>query len=103
MAAGVKMQHVVTSALRGQSTAGKAVAMMGRRWSSSSTTSVTVGFIGVGNMGEPMARNLAAAGHGLVLYDVNTSHAQGVAQRERTNLRNLVALDAQLPARKMWT
>jgi 3-hydroxyisobutyrate dehydrogenase len=54
--------------------------MIGRRWSSSSSTSVTVGFIGVGNMGEPMARNLAAAGHGLVLYDVNTSHAQGVAQ-----------------------
>ena len=30
---------------------------------------VTYGFIGLGNMGAPMAANLAAAGHDLVVYD----------------------------------
>ena len=30
-----------------------------------------VGFIGVGNMGGPMARNLVRAGHSLKVYDVS--------------------------------
>jgi len=30
-----------------------------------------IGFIGVGNMGAPMARNLLQAGHGLVVHDLN--------------------------------
>ena len=30
----------------------------------------TIGFIGLGNMGQPMARNLLAAGHGVKGYDV---------------------------------
>jgi 3-hydroxyisobutyrate dehydrogenase len=31
----------------------------------------TVGFIGLGNMGGPMARNLLAAGHRLMVYDIS--------------------------------
>ena len=31
----------------------------------------TIGFIGLGNMGAPMARNLIAAGHRLHVYDVS--------------------------------
>lgn len=33
-------------------------------------TSRTVGFVGLGNMGEPMVRRLAAAGHKVIAYDV---------------------------------
>ena len=36
----------------------------------------TIGFIGLGNMGAPMARNLLAAGHRLTVYDIS---AQAVA------------------------
>ncbi len=31
----------------------------------------TIGFIGLGNMGAPMARNLLAAGHQLTIYDIS--------------------------------
>lgn len=31
----------------------------------------TVGFIGLGNMGGPMARNLQAAGHKMVVFDLS--------------------------------
>lgn len=31
-----------------------------------------IGFIGLGNMGAHMARNLIKKGHELVVYDVNT-------------------------------
>ena len=31
----------------------------------------TIGFIGLGNMGAPMARNLLAAGHRLAVYDIS--------------------------------
>lgn len=36
----------------------------------SKATTSTLGFIGLGRMGEPMARNLVAAGHQLVVHDV---------------------------------
>jgi 3-hydroxyisobutyrate dehydrogenase len=39
-----------------------------------------VGFIGLGNMGAPMARNLAAAGHAVVGYDVAGVAVEGVAR-----------------------
>ncbi|MEE8202389.1 MAG: NAD(P)-binding domain-containing protein, partial [Alphaproteobacteria bacterium] len=29
-----------------------------------------IGFIGIGNMGGPMVRNLIGAGHGVTAYDV---------------------------------
>ena len=32
-----------------------------------------IGFIGLGNMGAPMARRLVAAGHKLVVYDTRPS------------------------------
>src|SRR5215469_937394 len=33
----------------------------------------TIGFIGLGNMGAPMAANLVKAGHRVIGYDVNTA------------------------------
>ena len=40
-----------------------------------------IGFIGLGNMGAPMAANLAAAGHEVLGYDVAGTTAEGVAPR----------------------
>ena len=37
-----------------------------------------IGFIGLGNMGAPMARNLASAGHDVVGYDLQMSCPDGV-------------------------
>ncbi|MGJ8617464.1 MAG: 3-hydroxyisobutyryl-CoA hydrolase, partial [Sulfitobacter sp.] len=42
-------------------------------------TSLTIGFIGLGNMGAPMAANLAKAGHNVRGYDVAGTTAEGVA------------------------
>jgi len=39
-----------------------------------------VGLIGVGNMGAPMARCIAGAGHSLVLYDLNRSAVEALAR-----------------------
>ena len=41
---------------------------------------MNIGFIGLGNMGGPMAANLAAAGHSVTGYDVAGTTAKGVAQ-----------------------
>jgi 3-hydroxyisobutyrate dehydrogenase len=41
----------------------------------------TVGFIGLGTMGMPMATNLARAGVRLVVYDANPAAAAGAAKR----------------------
>jgi 3-hydroxyisobutyrate dehydrogenase len=38
----------------------------------------TVGFIGLGNMGAPMAGNLAKAGHRVIGYDINASAVQAL-------------------------
>ena len=38
-----------------------------------------IGFIGLGNMGAPMARNLAAAGHTVTGYDTADVHIEGLA------------------------
>jgi 3-hydroxyisobutyrate dehydrogenase len=40
----------------------------------------TIGFIGLGMMGQPMAHLLHAAGHALVVRDANVSAAQGFVQ-----------------------
>lgn len=40
--------------------------------------SLTIGFIGLGNMGAPMSSNLAAAGHRVIGFDVAGSSALGV-------------------------
>ncbi|MEL6565589.1 MAG: 3-hydroxyisobutyrate dehydrogenase [Pseudomonadota bacterium] len=39
-----------------------------------------IGFVGLGNMGAPMAANLARAGHRVIGYDVAGTTADGVAQ-----------------------
>jgi len=40
---------------------------------------LTVGFVGLGNMGWPMARNLHAAGFGLVVHDIATARQEQFA------------------------
>jgi 3-hydroxyisobutyrate dehydrogenase len=42
--------------------------------------SLKIGFIGLGNMGAPMAANLAAAGHSVTGFDVAGTTATGVTQ-----------------------
>jgi 3-hydroxyisobutyrate dehydrogenase len=39
------------------------------------SAAIRVGFVGIGNMGWPMARNLAAAGYPLTVYDADTAKA----------------------------
>jgi len=41
--------------------------------------SYTVGFVGLGNMGRPMATRLAGAGHNLVLYDIDPVRTRTLA------------------------
>ncbi len=41
-----------------------------------------IGLVGVGNMGAPMARRLAKAGHGLILYDLNREAAGALSGEE---------------------
>ena len=43
-----------------------------------------IGFVGLGNMGRPMAENLAAAGHEVAGYDTAVSAAEGVAMARST-------------------
>ncbi|MDA7424610.1 3-hydroxyisobutyrate dehydrogenase [Thalassococcus lentus] len=43
-------------------------------------TGMNIGFIGLGNMGAPMAANLAKAGHTVVGFDVAGTAAEGCAQ-----------------------
>jgi len=39
---------------------------------------MNVGFIGLGNMGKPMARNLVTAGHNVIGYDVSNENIDGI-------------------------
>ncbi|MEQ3710712.1 NAD(P)-binding domain-containing protein, partial [Tateyamaria sp.] len=48
-----------------------------------------IGFIGLGNMGAPMAANLAKAGHSVTGYDVAGTTAEGVTAA--SNLESAVA------------
>jgi len=41
-----------------------------------------IGFIGLGNMGAPMAANLAAAGHVVTGFDLAAPMPQGVAKAD---------------------
>ena len=41
----------------------------------------TIGFIGLGNMGAPMAANLLTAGHQVIGYDVVASACAALAQK----------------------
>ena len=44
----------------------------------------TIGFIGLGNMGAHMARNLIKAGHKLKVFDLNEEAVRYVAQSGAT-------------------
>ena len=48
------------------------------------TTKATVGFIGLGNMGAPMARRLSQGGHGLVLYDTRQAALAPLLDRDQS-------------------
>ena len=39
-----------------------------------------IGYLGLGSMGAPMARNLAAAGHDLLVYDLDASRVEGLVR-----------------------
>ena len=39
----------------------------------------TIGFIGLGNMGAPMAANLVKAGHRVIGFDINAGAVQALA------------------------
>lgn len=53
-----------------------------------------VGFIGLGNMGGPMAARLAAAGHALRLHDADEGRARAAAMRTGAELAPPAALAA---------
>jgi 3-hydroxyisobutyrate dehydrogenase-like beta-hydroxyacid dehydrogenase len=58
--------------------------------------SKSVGFIGLGNMGEPMARNLLRAGYKLRVYNRTSSKAQALAGEGAEvveNLRDVISPD----------
>ncbi len=40
----------------------------------------TIGFIGTGNIGNPMARHVLAAGHDLIVFDLNTASTENLAE-----------------------
>jgi 3-hydroxyisobutyrate dehydrogenase-like beta-hydroxyacid dehydrogenase len=44
-----------------------------------------MGFIGLGGMGEPIARNLMKAGHALRVYNRTGSRAEALASKGATN------------------
>jgi UDP-N-acetyl-D-mannosaminuronate dehydrogenase len=46
----------------------------------SSAPSSSIGFIGLGNMGAHMARNLLKAGHKVVVYDLNAAAIDSLKQ-----------------------
>ena len=48
----------------------------------------TIGFIGLGNMGAPMASNLVKAGHRVIGYDVNASALQAMASAGVQSVRS---------------
>jgi 3-hydroxyisobutyrate dehydrogenase-like beta-hydroxyacid dehydrogenase len=43
---------------------------------------VEVGYLGVGNMGQPMAHKLLDGGHGLTIYDINAAAMQPLLDRQ---------------------
>ena len=58
----------------------------------------TIAFIGLGNMGLPMAQNLIKAGHAVSGFDVNKDAAESLrrqAVRSRIRLSRMRASDAE--------
>jgi len=69
-----------------QAVVAKAQALVYIRWhdkagaSAIGGTTMQVGFIGTGRMGNPMARNLIRAGHQLVVHDARPEAAQNLLE-----------------------
>ena len=59
----------------------------------------SLGFVGLGVMGRPMAGHLAAAGHAMTLYDVAPGLAQSVAATLADRGAHVAATPAELAAR----
>jgi 3-hydroxyisobutyrate dehydrogenase len=53
-----------------------------------------IGFIGVGHMGAPMARNLIKAGHAVTVFDPSAENAQAMAKAGAKQAASLVELAA---------
>lgn len=51
-----------------------------------------VGFIGLGNMGRPMASSLAAKGFALAVFDLDAARARGLEQRGATRRDDVAAI-----------
>jgi hypothetical protein len=49
---------------------------------------VEAGYLGVGNMGQPMAHKLLDAGHGLTIYDINEAAMQPLLARQARRARS---------------
>jgi 3-hydroxyisobutyrate dehydrogenase len=54
----------------------------------------SIGFIGVGHMGGPMARNLLKAGHPVTIFDPSTENAQAMVSAGAKQAASLVELAA---------
>lgn len=48
-----------------------------------------IGFIGLGNMGAPMAENLLKAGHQVKVFDLNQAACEKLAQQGRACAQTL--------------
>jgi 3-hydroxyisobutyrate dehydrogenase len=60
------------------------------------STSSTIGFIGIGAMGAPMAANLARAGFSLVIFDADPQRTRAFAEEHRAQIASdLAALGRQ--------
>ncbi len=58
---------------------------------------MTIGFIGLGIMGKPMAKNLLKAGHSIVCYDVNAANVADVVAAGATAGKSAADVASQVP------
>ena len=63
----------------------------------------TVGFIGLGNMGGPMALNLVKAGFELVVHDINPARVAPLVAAGATVEASAEALPPNAIARSAWS
>jgi 3-hydroxyisobutyrate dehydrogenase len=59
------------------------------------TETMRVGFIGIGNMGGPMAANVAKAGHDLVVYDTDRARLEAFTAETGARAGSLAEVGAQ--------
>ena len=58
---------------------------------------MTIGFIGLGIMGKPMAKNLLKAGHSIVCYDVNAANVADVVASGAVAAKSSADVASQVP------